>query len=464
MGERYDIVFLGGGPAGYQGAIRAAQLRAKVAVIEGREVGGVCLNRGCIPTKTVKASADTARAVRRAKEYGVEATGGVPDMAAVIARKDRVVGALRSSVERLFQANRIDLIRGTGRLLGRDRIGVEGEGGRTSVEAAKVVVATGSRPAVLTALPASPRVFVPDEMLFHPVLPARLLVVGGGVVGVEMAAIYRELGSQVTVVEVLDRILSSEDREMAEYLLKVLQRRKVKVLCRTKVETVRETPEGPRALLSDGSEIEADALLQAVGRRLNTDEIGLREAGVAMDGARVLVDDHLRTNIPGIYAAGDVTGGWLLAHVAFAEGICAAENALGVESLMDRTAVPRCVFTTPEYASVGLSEEEASRGHRVKVSKFPLKGVGMAQAMGELEGLVKVIAEAGTDKLLGAHVIAPHAGDLIGELTVAMRAGLPSKSILETIHIHPTLSEGILETVQALHGRAIHIPGGGSAS
>ncbi len=464
MGERYDIAFLGGGPAGYQGAIRAAQLRAKVAVIEEREVGGVCLNRGCIPTKAVRASAETARAVRRAREYGIEATGGAPDMAAVISRKDRVVGALRSSVERLFQANRVDLIRGTGRLLGKDRIEVEGEGGRTIVEAPKVVVATGSRPSVLAALPRNPRVFVPDEMLFQPVLPARLLVVGGGVVGVEMAAIYRELGSQVTIVEALDRILSTEDREMADYLLKVLQRRKVKVLCQTSVEGVRETPEGLRALLSDGSEIEADAILQAVGRRLNTEGIGLREAGIAMDGARVIVDDHLRTSIPGIYAAGDVTGRWLLAHFAFAEGICAAENALGVESIMDRTAVPRCVFTMPEYASVGLSEEEALRGHKIKVSRFPFKGVGMAQAIGELEGLVKVIAEADTDKILGAHVIGPHAGDLIGELTVAMRAGLPSRSIMETIHVHPTLSEGILEVAQALHGRAIHIPGGGSAS
>jgi dihydrolipoamide dehydrogenase len=458
MRERYDIAFLGGGPAGYQGAIRAAQLGAKVAVVEEREVGGVCLNRGCIPTKTVRASAEVGRTLRRAREYGYAPVEALPDLAAILARKDRVVGALRSSIERLFQARRVDLVEGRGRLTGLTRIEVQGPGGPDLVEAERIVVATGSGPAELPVFRPSPRVFRPDDLLFSPVLPKHLLVVGGGVIGVEMASLYRELGSEVTVVEALGRILSSEDEEMAAQLLRILQRRKVRVLCGVTVASAAEEPDGLRVTLSDGSELQADTVLQAVGRRLNTGGIGLEELGARLDRGRLVVDERQRTNLPGLYGAGDVTGGWLLAHVAFAEGIGAAENALGQGRPVDLSAVPRCVFSLPEYAAVGLSEEEAARDHQVKVARFPVKGIGMAQALGEVEGLVKLLAEAHTDRILGAHVLAPHAGDLIAEVSVAMRAGLPSRALLETIHVHPTLSEGLLEAAQALHGQAIHLP------
>jgi dihydrolipoamide dehydrogenase len=458
MADNYDIVFLGAGPAGYQGAIRAAQLGAKVAVVEDRCLGGVCLNQGCIPTKTVRASAEVGRALRRAAEFGYQSVDVVPDMRAILARKDRVVGALRGSIGRLFQALGISVLEGRGRLLAAHRMEVEKDGARRLVEAPKVVVATGSHAAGLPVFPQHPRVLLADDLLNIDFLPTHLLVVGGGSVGVEMAAIFRELGSPVTIVETLGRLLPREDAEMAEYLASILRRRKVKVICNAQISTVQEKADGFEVVLADGTQLRPDTILLAVGRRFNTDGIGLAKVGVALEGGRVIVDQHMRTNVPGVYAAGDVVGGWLLAHVAFAEGICAAEHALGGRSAMDYGVVPRCVFTIPEYGAVGVSEEEARASHAIRAARFPFKSLGMGQATGELEGLVKIVADAHTDRILGAHIIGPHAADLIAEIALAMRADMPSRMIVETIHSHPTLSEAVQEVAQALHGRAIHLP------
>ena len=287
-------------------------------------------------------------------------------------------------------------------------------------------------------------------------------MVGGGAVGVEMAAIFRELGSQVTLVEALDRLLPYDDAEMAEYLTGVLKRRKITVKCGLQVSGVQEGAENFAIRLADGTELAPDTILLATGRRFNTEGLGLEELGVDLDKGRIVVDGHLMTSVPGIYAAGDVIGGWLLAHVAFAEGICAAEHALGLGSKMDYEVVPRCTFTIPEYAAVGVSEAEAESKYPVKVARFPFKSVGMGQCLGELEGLVKIIAHKETDQILGAHIIGPHAADMIHEIAVAMRGGLPSRVIMETIHAHPTLSEAVLEVAQALHGQAIHMPPGGA--
>ncbi len=451
MGEKYDIAFLGGGPAGYQGGIRAAQLGAKVVVVEEKFIGGVCLNWGCIPTKTVRASAEAGRSMRRAREYGFKPVETLPDIAAIIARKQRVVKALRGSIEQLFQARRIELIEGRGALIGPGKIEVQKAGVTSLVEARKVVIATGSRPAGLPVFPKSPRIFLADEMLDISYLPARLLVVGGGAVGVEMAAIFRELGSEVTLVEALDHILPYDDRETAASLLTILQRRKIKVYCGTTVETVAESGEGFSVRLSNGTEIAPDTILQAVGRRFNTEGIGLDQLGIEMERGRILVDEHLQTNV---------------AHVAFVEGICAAEHGLGMEeSRMDYRVVPRCVFRTPEYSAVGISEEEAREKHPIKVARFPFKSLGMAQAIGELEGQVKIIAHAETDRILGAHIVGSHGADLISEIALAMKGDLPARMIMETIHTHPTLSEAVLEVAQALHGQAIHgAPNGGDSS
>jgi len=465
MGEQYDIVFLGGGPAGYQGANRAAQLGAKVAVIEEKFVGGVCLNWGCIPTKAVRASAEIGRSLRRAREYGFQPVEAVPDMTAILARKQRIVNILRGSIERLFQARSIALIEGRGALVGPGKIEVQKAGAANLVEAGKVVIATGSRPAGLPVFPASPRIFLADEMLDISYLPVHLLVVGGGAVGVEMAAIFRELGAEVTLVEAMDSILPTDDREMAGMLLTLLQRRKVKVYPGATVESVAENGECFRVLLSNGMEVTPDTILQAVGRRPNTEGIGLEALGIAMDQGRILANRHMETNLPSHYAAGDVVGGWLLAHVAFAEGICAAEHALGMEeSWMNYRAVPRCVFSIPEYAAVGFSEEEAqTKKFPFKVARFPFKSLGMAQAIGEIEGQVKIITQAESGRILGAHILGPHGADLIAELALAIKEGLPARSIMDTIHTHPTLSEAVLETAQALHGQAIHMPPNGGS-
>jgi dihydrolipoamide dehydrogenase len=466
MGEKYDIAFLGGGPAGYQGAIRAAQLGAKVAVIEEKFVGGVCLNWGCIPTKAVRASAEIGRSLRRAREYGFKPVEAAPDMAAILARKQRVVRTLRGSIEQLFQARKIALIEGRGALIGPGKIEVQKAGEADLVEAGKVVIATGSRPVGLSVFPESPRIFLADEMLDISYLPKHLLVVGGGAVGVEMAAIFRELGSEVTLVEALDSILNYEDREMAANVLAVLQRRKIKVYSGTTVKSVTENEGGLSVILSNGIEVTPDTILQAVGRRFNTEGIGLEQLGIGMERGRILTDGHLETNLPGHYAAGDVNGEWLLAHVAFAEGICAAEHALGMEeSWMDYRVVPRCVFSIPEYAAVGVSEEEAqAKECPIKVVRFPFKSLGMAQAIGELEGQVKIIGHAESGRILGAHILGAHSADLIAELALAIKGGLPVRSVMETIHTHPTLSEAVLETAQIFHGQAIHILPGGGAS
>jgi dihydrolipoamide dehydrogenase len=286
--------------------------------------------------------------------------------------------------------------------------------------------------------------------------------VGGGAVGVEMAAIFRELGSQVTLVEMMDRLLPYDDAEMAEYLTGVLKRRKIAVKCGVQVSEVQEAGGNFAVRLADGAELTPDTVLLATGRRFNTEGLGLEELGVELEKGRIVVDEHLMTAVPGVYAAGDVIGGWLLAHVAFAEGICAAEHALGLGTTMNYQVVPRCIFTMPEYAAVGVSEEDAQDQHPVKVARFPFKSLGMGQSLGELEGLVKIIAHAQTDQILGAHIIGPHAADLIAEVALAMRGGLPSRLIMETIHAHPTLSEAVLEVAQALHGRAIHMPPGGA--
>ncbi|MCX5883916.1 MAG: NAD(P)/FAD-dependent oxidoreductase, partial [Deltaproteobacteria bacterium] len=363
------------------------------------------------------------------------------------------------SIERLFQAHRIELIEGRGHLVAPGKIEVQQEQDVTRIEAARVVIATGSRPAGLPVFPKNPRVFLADEMLDISWLPQQLLVVGGGAVGVEMAAIFRELGSQVTLVETQDHILPNEDREMGETLLSILQRRKIKVFCNTAVESADETANGFSVRLSDGTMLSPDAVLQAVGRRFNTENIGLETLGIEMAQGRIVVNPHLETNVAGHYAAGDVIGGWLLAHVAFAEGICAAENAMGHGApRMDYRVTPRCVFSIPEYAAVGVSEEQALSRCKVKIARFPFKSLGMAQALGELEGLVKIIVHADTEQILGAHIIGPHAADLVSAIALAMQSNLPARRIMETIHTHPTLSEAVLEAAQALYKQAIHIP------
>jgi len=456
--EIFDVVFMGGGPAGYQGAIRAAQLGRRVAVVESRELGGVCLNRGCIPTKTIKASVDLLHRARRAKDYGVEIEGAVrPDIGAIVARKEKVVGLLRGGVVQLFRGNGVALYEGRGRLASPSELIVEGEGRAVRLKTKKVVLATGSRPLLPGPFAGDKQgVLTTDDILNVGAVPKSLLIAGAGAIGVEMASIMAELGSTVTLLEMEERILPQEDAEMAAYLTRMLKRQKVKIVTGISITAVAAGPQ-VKLTLSDGRILEGDAVLTAAGRRPNIEEIGLTDIGLNLQDDRLAVNDRMETNVPGVYAAGDVTGGWLLAHVAFAEGIVAAENASGLERRMDYRVVPRCVFSIPEYGAVGLSEEEAKARFPARSFSFPLKSLGMAQAMGEWEGMVKLMVHEKTGEILGGHVIGPHAGDLIAEIALAMRHGIPARGIVETIHTHPTLSEAVLEAAQAACGQSIHM-------
>ncbi|NSW82643.1 MAG: dihydrolipoyl dehydrogenase [Syntrophothermus sp.] len=461
MGERvFDVVFIGGGPAGYQGAIRAAQLGMKVAVVESRELGGVCLNRGCIPTKAIRASAELLSRARRARNYGIEIDTVRPDVKAIIARKNKVVSLLRGGIAQLFRSRRIQHLEGTGRLLSPREVEVETSTGLIRLRTEKIVIATGSRPSIpppFDGLTGEIKgVLTTDDILEISEVPASLFIVGAGAVGVEMASIMAELGSSVTLLEAKDRILPREDEEMATYMTRMLKRQKVKVLTGLSVNEV--VPGEKVALtLSNGQKWEGDAVLLAAGRVPNVESIGLGSVGLEETGRPLAVNEHMETGVPGVFAAGDVVGGWLLAHVAFAEGITAAENAAGLRSCMDYRVVPRCVFAFPEYAAVGLTEEQAREQFPATAFSFPFKSLGMAQALGEWEGMVKLVVHEKNGQILGGHVIGPHAADLIAEIALAMRHHIPAKGIVETIHTHPTLSEAILETAQAACGQAIHI-------
>jgi len=456
--EVFDVVFLGGGPAGYQGAIRAAQLGRRVAVVESRELGGVCLNRGCIPTKTIKASVDLLHRARRAKDYGLEIDGVIrPNIGAIIARKEKVVGLLRGGVAQLFRGNGIGLYEGSGRLVSPDELVVEGKNDTVRLKAKKIVLATGSRPFLPGPFAVDKQgVLTTDDILNISAIPQSLIIIGAGAIGVEMASIMAELGSTVTLLEMEGRILPREDAEMSAYLTRMLKRQKIKIITGISVTAV-ETGAKVRLTLSDGRAVEGDAILMASGRKPNIEEIGLTETGLELKSGQLVVNDRMETAIPGVYAAGDLTGGWLLAHVAFAEGIVAAENASGLESRMDYRVVPRCIFSIPEYGAVGLSEEEAKERFPSRSFNFPLKSLGMAQAMGEWEGMVKLVVNEKNGEILGGHIIGPHAGDLIAEISLAMQHGIPARGIMETIHTHPTLSEGVLEAAQSACGQAIHI-------
>jgi dihydrolipoamide dehydrogenase len=457
--KEYDIIFLGAGPAGYQGAIRAAQMGAKVAVVEEREVGGVCLNRGCIPTKTLNASVEILRLLRKARKFGIQSDSINIDFAQVMARKDKVVGLLRGGVEYLFRERAIRLFHGKGRFVSRSSVQVEGEGKTEEFRGKSFIIATGARPVVPPSFPSdSPLIMTSDECLSLSEIPESLLIVGGGAIGVEFASIFAEFGSKVTLVEVMEKLLPGEDKDLSLQLENSFRRRKIKVLTSNKVESIKCDEDKVKVLLAQGEEMTVSRVLVCTGRLPNTEGIGLEEIGVSIFNGWISVNEKMETNIPGVYAGGDVIGSPLLAHVAFAEGIVAAENALGAKRSMDYRAIPRCIFANPELAGAGLTEDEAREKYPVKVSTFPLKSLGMAQALGEWEGLVKMIAHAETDEILGVHIMGHQASSLIAEAALAVQAHLKVKDIEETIHAHPTMPEALLETAQAIHDRAIHIP------
>jgi len=455
----YKVVVIGGGPGGYVAAIRAAQMGARVALVEKGNVGGTCLNWGCIPTKAMAAGVSALHSVRRAKDFGIN-TGEVSiDFGRLMERKNQVVSRLVQGVEFLLKKNKVDLFKGTARLSGSGRVLVTGTDGNLELEVENIILATGTEPALIKDFGYDgDRVITSNEALNLTEAPGRLVVIGGGVIGSEFACIFSALGSKVTVVEIMPTILSLMDRDVSRQMQSLMKRQGISIKTRVKIEEVRKT-DSVTVVLEGGEEILADKVLISIGRVMNLRGLGLEAAGVSVgDRGQVLVNDRMETTVSGIYAVGDITGKIQLAHVASAQGLVAVENIMGHSRLMDYRVIPSCIFTHPEAAGVGLTAQEAeSSGIKIKTGKFSFLGSGKAQAMGETDGFAKVLADPETDRILGVHIVGPHATDLIAEAALAMQMGVTVKQLVETIHAHPTLAESLLEAAEAVHGMSIHM-------
>ncbi|WP_207480215.1 dihydrolipoyl dehydrogenase [Arenibaculum pallidiluteum] len=465
--KNYDVVVIGGGPGGYVAAIRAAQLGFKTACVEMRKtLGGTCLNVGCIPSKALLTSSEKFDEARNhLASHGVKIGSVELDLTAMLANKDKVVKDNVSGVEFLFKKNKIDWLRGKGRLVSATEVAVEGEGGTEVVGAKNIIIATGSDVTPLPGLTIDEkRVVSSTGALELSEVPKRLAVIGGGVIGLELGSVWSRLGAEVTVIEFLDRILPGMDGEVSKQMQRILSKQGLSFRLGTKV-TGAKAGKGAIALTVEPAQggaaetVEAEVVLVAIGRRPYTDGLGLEAAGVEKDAkGRVKIDKHWRTNVPSIYAIGDVVEGPMLAHKAEDEGVAVAELIAGQHPHVNYDAVPSVVYTWPEVAQVGRTEEQLkAEGIQYKAGKFPFSANGRARALHMTDGFVKVLADARTDRVLGVHIIGANAGDLIAELGLAMEFGASSEDIARTCHAHPTLNEAVKEAALAVEGRALHI-------
>ncbi len=450
----FDLTVVGSGPGGYVAAIHAARLGARVAILEQKESewGGTCLNWGCIPTKALIQSAEVLQAVRRAGEFGVRAGEPEVDWPAMQERKDKVVGTMRQGVRGLLRANGVEMVTARGRLTGGTRVSADG----LELDSRHVLLAPGS----LIALPPFPGAdlgLTSDTILGLERVPESLIVIGGGVVGMEFAGVFDLLGTKVTVVEMLDQLLTPLDPDVAKRFQQLMTRRGVSIHLGARVEGLEAGGAGFKVRFS-GGELEAEQVLVATGRRPNTADLGLEVAGVATNRAAIAVDQHMRTNQEGLYAIGDATGISMLAHTASYQGEVAVTNALAEKRISaDYSSIPACVYTDPEIAYVGLSEAQArAQGTEVKVGQFPFSALGRAQVLGETQGLVKVVADS-DGYLLGVTILGPRATDLIAEAALAVNQGLSAAELSHTVHAHPTLPEALAEAALDVAGRAVHI-------
>jgi len=465
MADRYDVVIIGAGPGGYVAAIRAAQLGFKTACIESRgSLGGTCLNIGCIPSKALLQSSEKFTEAGHAfAEHGVKVGDISLDLGAMMSRKDKVVTTLTRGVEFLFRKNKIDWLKGKARIAAPGRIVLTGsDGGAHEIEANSIIIATGSDSTRLPGIDIDEKRIVSSTgALSLDRVPKRLVVIGGGYIGLELGSVWQRLGARVTVVEVLDHIVPNMDRELGTALQRVLARSGIEFKLSTKLAGIGERQDG-LVLELEGTgrqTLAADVVLVSVGRRPYTDGLGLEEVGVARDqGGRIIVDDGFATNVSGIYAIGDVIRGPMLAHKAEEEGIALVERLAGQKSHVDYDAVPAVIYTWPEVASVGNTEEELKAAAvSYRTGKFPFTANPRARSNGYAEGFVKILAEAETDRVLGVHIIGPDAGTLIAEAALAKEFGASAEDIARTCHAHPTLSEALKEAALAVGGRAIHI-------
>ncbi len=455
MSSGYDLVVLGGGPAGYPAAIRGAQLGSRVCLIEEDRLGGVCLNRGCIPTKTLHGLAHLIELAQTGQESGVSGRISV-DPAALMAHKNKVVDNLVNGVRKILKGRNIDIVKGRGRFVSPGELEVENYG---TVSGRSVIVATGSSEIELPGMEFDGKtVLSSTDLLDIGRVPESMIVVGGGVIGCEFASVFNAFGTNVTIVEMLPSIIATEDIHIVRFLQTYLRKKGITLHLGTKISSLEQTGDGVKALLETGEDISAEIALVSVGRKPNIAGIGLEGVGVEVSKAGITVDRGMRTNVDGIFAAGDVIGGWLLAHVATREGVTAAANALGNGGEVDYSAVPTTIYTLPEISRVGLTEREAKeKGIETDTGRFPFAANGKAKGLREEEGFVKWVASKEDGRLLGLHIIGPQATELLSAGIVALGRKLTAHDFADSIFPHPTLSEALAEAAEAIEGKAIHI-------
>lgn len=454
--QEFDVLVIGAGPGGYVSAIRAAKNGAKTALIEKNEFGGTCLNIGCIPTKTLLAGSEVLHKVRHAADFGVKVSGEASfDWKAMVARKDKVVGTLRNGVGGLLKAAGVTVFHGEASFLTRNSV----LAGSEQIKAKNIIIATGSETLVPGFIPRGPKVITSTELLSIPKVPKSMLVLGGGVIGCEFACLFNELGTKVTIVEMQESIIPAIDREITRTLAAEMQKQGIEILTGVPLSDIKADAKGVSGKVGD-RKLTAEYLLVSIGRKNCNQSLNLPITGVKTDPRGwIPVDEHCRTNVAGIYAIGDTTGKWQLAHAASAMGTVAADSACGKRNTFDPSHIPGCIFTSPEIGSVGKTSEQcAAEGIQVKVGKFPFSALGKAMAINETVGFVKIIADAATDQVLGVHVIGPHATDLVAEAAPVLQLECTARELGKAIHAHPTLGEAIMEAAHAVHGESAHIP------
>ena len=459
MKKDFDLIVIGAGPGGYTAAICAAQLGGKVAIIEKGDLGGTCLNKGCIPTKSLIASIHILDCIRKAKEFGIVIEKEKIDFANVIARKERIVKQLRNGVNYLLKSYGIEVIKGNAYFISSSEVKVKDEIFRFK----KCIIATGSIPSAIPGIEIDgENIMTSDELLEIKEIPFSLLIIGGGVIGLEFACIFQSLGTKVTIVEVLPYILPDEDREISQTLERILKKKGIDIKTNTTVREINYADKGLEIVLesSNGlSRLLVEKVLVATGRRPCIEGLGLENAGIICENNKIIVNKKMETNIKNIYAIGDVIGAPFLAHKAYAEAMVAAKNAMGGETIIDYKAIPHCIFTIPEVASVGLTEEQAKeKGYKIKIGKFPFMANGKAVTLGEINGFVKVIVDRDSDIILGIHILGVQATEMITQAALAIDLECTTEKLIRIIYPHPTLSETIFQAVLDVHKKATDLP------
>lgn len=459
---KFDLAIIGGGPAGYVAAIRAAQLGSNVVLLEKDDVGGVCLNRGCIPTKTLWEKAKLIHKLKKYVALGVEISSWSINTKDVFKDLNFVVSTLRKGIHTLLRGHDVKVIKGVASFKEHNKIKIYVNNKNVDyIDANNILIATGSTPIKLD-IPGieGKNVYVSDDIFTLEELPSSVTIIGGGAVGVELASIFNEFNIDVTIVEIMPTILPGYDIDISKYMQKILSEAGVKIYTNTKVNKITDTNDGRKEIVlsrSDNNRIYSDIVIVSIGRLPNIDDLNLDNIGVEYDRKGIYIDSHMKTSVPNIYAAGDVTGKIMLAHAASHGGIVAVESITGIRSEMHYDAVPKCIFTIPEIASVGLTENEAiEKGYDVMVGRFPLTASGRAWTMHETRGFIKTIVDGKSKRVLGVHILGPEASELIAEATLIVNKQLTINEVKEVIHAHPTISEALWESILDSENNAIH--------